>query len=60
MLSFTILDDISTLFLMELMFICPLTTLFTLIFRIFFKVSNETLFTITFDCFKSFRGFYWF
>ena len=40
MLSFTILDNISNLFLIELMFICPITTLFTLFIRIFFKISN--------------------
>ena len=52
MLPFTTLDNTSNLFLIELMLICPTTTLFTLFIRIFFK--------ITFNCFKSFRGFYWF
>ena len=40
MLSFTILDNISNLFPIESMFICPITTLFTLFIRIFFKISN--------------------
>ena len=40
MLSFTILDNISNLFLIELMFICPITTLVTLFIRIFFKIPN--------------------
>ena len=40
MVSFTILDNISNLFLIELIFICPITTLFTLIVQIFSKISN--------------------
>ena len=40
MLYFTILDSISNLFLIELMFICPITTRFKLFIQIFFKISN--------------------
>ena len=40
MLSFTVLDNISNLFLIEMMFICPITTLFTLFIQIYFKISN--------------------
>ena len=40
MLSFTILDNISNLFVMELMFICRITILFILFIWICFKISN--------------------
>ena len=40
MLSFAMLDNISNLFL-ELIFICPITTLFTLFIQIFFNISNK-------------------
>ena len=42
MLSFNIVDNISNLFLMELMFLRTMRTLFTLFIRIFFKISSET------------------
>ena len=39
-LSFNIPNNISNLFLMELMFICPIRTLFKFFSRIFFKISS--------------------
>ena len=60
MLSFTMLDNISNLFLMELMFICAITTLFTLFIRIFFKFSNgpsSQLLSIVVKIFVGFIGF---
>ena len=59
MLFFTILDNIPNLFLIELIFICPIATLFTLFIRIFFKISigpSSQLLSIVFKVYVGFNG----
>ena len=60
MLFFTILDNSSNLFLMELIFICLITTLFASFIRIFFKISNglsSHLLSIVLKVFVGFTDF---
>ena len=59
MLFFTILDNIPNLFQIELIFICPIATLFTLFIRIFFKISigpSSQLLSIVFKVYVGFNG----